>query len=483
MKLWQKILFVLALFFYIYFRIVPIIHQIVPYTYDQGRDFLKVKEIVENKKLTFIGPTTGLEGIFHGVWIYYFLTIPYILFNGNPIGFYYFLFLVNLIFILWFFIFIKKKFNSNLALLFLLIVSSNKYFVTEAFSPSNDHLASLFILLFIYFSYQYFSKKRKIYLFLTALFAGFIFESEVAFGLFLIPATFITFLLIEKKEFFKKIHFFILGLMPASLPRILFEIKNNFLQTKNFIKYLITINQFSINWQQILSERFNLFFNYLNDIFNFQLISIIIFLLIIFILITTNNFKKTKNNWLKFSLLALLIIFILTLIYKKTPFYPYYLNGIQYFYLSIILLILNNKNNLTKFIITILLVFFFIHNLVNFKNSLMNKKIPLLGLRADNQIINYFVKNEPNDYFCLRIYTPPVIPYTYQYLLSYYAKMEAIKYPKGEFYKNRCYFIIDKELYQFRVDKWRQENTPRNAKLIKKITFENGSNIEIWEKK
>ncbi|GIW64214.1 MAG: hypothetical protein KatS3mg092_0147 [Patescibacteria group bacterium] len=481
MNFWQKILLVIVLFFYIYFRITPIIHQTVPYTYDQGRDFLKVKEIVENKNFTLIGPTTGLEGIFHGVWIYYFLSIPYILFSGNPIGFYYFFFLINLIVNLLFFNFLRKKFNFNLAILFLLTTSISKYFINEAFSPSNDHLVSIFILGFIYFSYLYFLKKEKKYLFLTMMFSGFILESEFAFGLFLIPSTFFSFLIIEKKSFIKKIPLFFISIIPPSLPRFIFEIKHNFLQTKNFLKYLFSNQSNNLEFTQIIKERLILFFNYINDIFTYKYLSIIFLLLFIFGLIT-KKIKLNKNNlWIKFNLLILSLIFLLLIIYKKDPFYPYYLNGIQYIFLIIALFFLNQKNSFLKLFNIFLIIFFLIINLINFKNSIFKKNIPLLGLRADNEIINYFVKNESKDYFCLRIYTPPVIPYTYQYLLQYYVDKKQIKYPKGDFYKGQCYFIIDKEPYEFRLSKWREENTPENAKLIKKISFENGSTIELWK--
>ncbi|GAB4219347.1 MAG: hypothetical protein Fur009_5070 [Candidatus Microgenomates bacterium] len=482
MKLYQKVLLIIVLFFYIYFRITPIINQTVPYTYDQGRDFLKAREIVSQKNLTLIGPTTGLEGIFHGVWIYYFLTIPYILFSGNPIGFYYLFFFINLIANFLFFIFLYKKLNFNSGLFFLLLTNLSSYFVKNSFFPSNDHLAPLFILAVIYFSYKYISKKEIKFLFLTVLSAGFVLESEFAFGLFLIPSLFFTFIFLEKKQFFKKIPIFLLALIPASFPRIIFEIKHNFLQTKNFFKYLTLKNPIQISWQQIIADRLNLFFNYLNEVLSFKYISIFFLLFFVLLIIFKKiTFKKEKLTWLKFNLLLLFIIFILTIIYKKNPFYSYYLNGIEYIYLVIVILTLNQKNLFTKYFYNLLIAIFFIFNLISFKNSIITKKIPLVGLRADNRIINYFIKNESKDYFCLRIYTPPVIPYTYQYLLTYYADKNIIKYPKGDFYKNKCYFIIDKEPYEFRVKIWREENTPKNTKLTKIIKFENGTNIELWK--
>ncbi|MCX7955574.1 MAG: glycosyltransferase family 39 protein [Patescibacteria group bacterium] len=480
MKLWQKIIFIIILFFYIYFRITPIINETVPYTYDQGRDFLKTQEIVKTGNIPFIGPTTGLEGIFHGAWIYYLLSIPYILTSGSLLSFYYFFFFINLGLNLLFFYFAKKYFGLTNAFLFLTATSISDYFIKNSFFPSNDHLAPFFMILFIYFSYSYFLKKSKKDLFFIGLFSGFILESEFAFGLFLIPSVLFSFFIIEKKDFIKKIHFFIIGSIIPILPRILFEIKNNFLQTKNFLKYFFenTNNKIEFNFLNIFKERLFLFFNYINDIFVFKSISIF-FILILFISLIY-LLKNKKNEWLKFSLLIICFIFILSFIYKKGPFYSYYLGGIQYLFLTIFLFVLNKQKKLNFFLILLILFYFFI-NTINFKNSILNKKIPFLGLRADNNIIKYLIKKTNNQDFCLKIYTPPVIPYTYQYLLNYYNQKKLIKIPKNDFYKNQCYMIIDFDQYQFRIDEWRKNNIPKEAYLLEKKVFENKTLIELYE--
>ena len=92
-------LFFIAILAYCTVRITPIYQQTYPYTFDQGRDFLKVEEIIRYKNLTLLGPTTGAMGVYHGVQWYYFLAIPYLLFNGAPQGFIYFILIITLIYI------------------------------------------------------------------------------------------------------------------------------------------------------------------------------------------------------------------------------------------------------------------------------------------------------------------------------------------------------------------------------------------------
>lgn len=51
---------------------------------DQGRDMLAVKSIVVDKKLTLIGPYTGLQAVFQGPLYYYLLGVPFALSGGDP---------------------------------------------------------------------------------------------------------------------------------------------------------------------------------------------------------------------------------------------------------------------------------------------------------------------------------------------------------------------------------------------------------------
>lgn len=52
---------------------------------EQGRDFLVIRDIVNNHKLTLIGSKTDVDGIFHGPIFYYLSSVPFALSHGNPI--------------------------------------------------------------------------------------------------------------------------------------------------------------------------------------------------------------------------------------------------------------------------------------------------------------------------------------------------------------------------------------------------------------
>src|SRR3989344_9237476 len=122
-------LFIFVIFLFCYFRLKPLYFQTVGYTFDQGRDFLKAAEIIRDRNITFIGPTTGIQGLFHGAWYYYLLIIPFLIFQGNPIGFYYFNFLIQFVSFSFFYFFLKKFFGQKIALIIAYLIATSPYFI------------------------------------------------------------------------------------------------------------------------------------------------------------------------------------------------------------------------------------------------------------------------------------------------------------------------------------------------------------------
>src|SRR3989338_5220902 len=89
LNLWILLFFLGTIALGVSFRSVEILSNNYLFGFDQGRDYLAVKSIIENGKLTLIGSeigagAAGFSGIFQGPFHYYFLVVPYILFNGSP---------------------------------------------------------------------------------------------------------------------------------------------------------------------------------------------------------------------------------------------------------------------------------------------------------------------------------------------------------------------------------------------------------------
>lgn len=488
MKTWQKIIFFFILIVFVYLRLTPIINKTVPYTYDQGRDFLKVEEMIRDKNITFIGPTTGINGVFHGAWWYYFLLVPYVIFSGWPQGFYLFLLFFNSSINILFYLFLNASFGFIPAIFYLMTISVSPYFMRNAFFVSNDMMAPIYVLLLMFSLYKLFDKKETKYLFMTGLALGFVLESELAFGIFLIPATLIALVIFKQLKNIKKFFFILLGLFIPMLPRLLFEVKNHFIQTKALIYNLsLKKDAHPLLFRAVFEERLRIFIQYWQDLFysNSLIISIamISFLAYFFIFHRKSLNNSAKKTLVYFLLTIISFLFIFSLFYQGNFFWGYYFQGVQYFYLMITVMVIYGvvKNKKSAFFAYLLIGYFLLVNVFALVKDIGNQKtIPLLGLRADDQIVRYVYKKNADKSFCLRIYTPPVITFTYNYLLSYYARVNKYQKPLDNFINNQCWYIIDKDDYLERVVDWRKNNIPVNSKMLENKKMENGTVIELW---
>ncbi|KKP63195.1 MAG: Glycosyl transferase family 39 [Candidatus Roizmanbacteria bacterium GW2011_GWC2_34_23] len=488
MKYFKFFLFLFAFFVFIYLRLTPIINKTVPYTYDQGRDFLKAEEIVRDKNLTFIGPTTGMAGVNHGAWWYYVVSIPYFLFNGNPISFYYLMFMISVLVNLAFFFFLKKEFNLITALFFLLIITISPYFIPLAFFASNNIVTPYMILALIICTYYYSKSRKNLWLFFIALSLGFVFEFEVSFGLFIIP--FFTLMMVifnyKRKPNIKAIALYFSGFIIPFLPRLLFEVKNGFIQTKTLINFFIVPKLHNPKpFIDVFKDRLILFWTYFSGIFydRNNLLSVFILIILIGILIKFKN-KTYKYETTLYFIGLVLLLFLGSLLYKDN-FWSNYYEGIQYIFLFIIInafyLITSGRNLFLVYGRYIILILFLTLNIFAFNKEVLSKKDKVLtGLKSSETAVLYVLDQVKNNDYCLRFYTPPVIPYTYNYLISYYTRINNQKQPQVDFTNNQCWFIVEKDNFQFRVKKWRKNNEPKRGKKIASKNFNDDYVIELW---
>lgn len=110
---------------------------------DVARDLLVVREIVETKQLTLIGPRSSMPGIFHGPLWYYVCLIPFILVKGNPVlmGWSWWLMGVGAIGVFWF---ACQKVTKNLTVSLLAAICFALLELPSAAGPTNTYFANLF---------------------------------------------------------------------------------------------------------------------------------------------------------------------------------------------------------------------------------------------------------------------------------------------------------------------------------------------------
>src|SRR3989344_2165305 len=65
-------------------RFLTVLNYNFPFTMDQGRDMLDIRNVVNGLNPTLIGPTTSINGVYLGPFWYYFNVIPYLVGQGDP---------------------------------------------------------------------------------------------------------------------------------------------------------------------------------------------------------------------------------------------------------------------------------------------------------------------------------------------------------------------------------------------------------------
>src|SRR6185312_892785 len=101
-KIFLSIIIFILILLALFPRSVEVLNGNPIFGFDQGSDYLEVKDIVNNHKLTLIGAElgageAGVSYIFQGPGFYYLLSIPYILFHGNPAGSIYLMWVLSML--------------------------------------------------------------------------------------------------------------------------------------------------------------------------------------------------------------------------------------------------------------------------------------------------------------------------------------------------------------------------------------------------
>jgi 4-amino-4-deoxy-L-arabinose transferase-like glycosyltransferase len=209
----------------------------VTFGYEQARDGLASQKIFFQKKLTLIGPTTEIEGLFHGPLYYYLIGLPYFLFGKNPASVSFLHLLINLTTIPIIFLVGRSLFNSRVGILAAFLFAISYEVCSYSLWLSNPSPGLPLIILAYFFFYQAFRKNHQ-YLPLAAFLLGLAthFDLIIIMGIFAALALFFVY---NTKPLPRRTLFFSLAafLLPlANYP--LFEIRHDFLMTRKFFDVL-----------------------------------------------------------------------------------------------------------------------------------------------------------------------------------------------------------------------------------------------------
>lgn len=459
----NKILIIFLIFLVflgIFGRAVEIINQNYLWGFDQGREYLMTRDIVVNHHLTLIGTalgagSAGIQGIFHGPGYYYFLAIPFIIFNGDPYGGVVLMFVFSLSVLLVAYLLGCKMFGKAGGLILLAMFSLSPPLMSQARSIWSPHPSTLFVILSFYFTYLIGISKKKIflYIFLAAFFAGFIYNFEFAIAIPLTLGLIIYSLFKFKKDIVKYV-ILVSGFLIAYLPMILFEIRHKFMALNGIVAYLNSpkSSHGPAFVQNVVDHWGSFIYNVSGSFPSQNLIPplLLLALLVVSAIYLVGKEKRVEVKSFIIYLMSLPLITFIILTFLRNTVYPNYLYHLNVLYLILFVYILlsfnkSKNNNTGKYVFSFLSLFFLIVA-IPANAKMITYDLKDYGgdakIKGKEAAIDYIYKDANGQKFGLLVFSPPVYTYPYDYLLVWYGQKK-YGYTPTQSKKGLFYLLIE----------------------------------------
>ena len=425
--------------------------------FDQGRDYLAVKNIVVSLKPTLIGSewgagSAGFQGLFHGPFHYYFLSIPFFIFSGNPYGGIVYMFVLGIIAIVLGFYLGYKMFGVKGGLVLATLISVCPPIITQSRFVWNSHPATPFIILMFISVYLYIISSKNKFLFLSSLISAFIYNFQTGISIPLSVSLFIFLVYLAKGYNFKKYLYLILGSILGYLPFLLFEVRHGFVGIKSLFIYVIRGGGNGIISAKFLTngyDHFNTFIYNFYDSFPFQQDIPHLFFplfIVLFMYLLWNEKNKEIKKFMVFLVIIPITSFVIFL-FLRNSVYIYYLISLNLIYTTIFayMFFSSKKHNLIHFFLFVFLcTMLFVSvpkNLKTFSYDYYDHG-GTAKIKGKLEAIDYIYKDAKGEKFALLAFTPPVYTYDIDYLLWWYGERKYSFVPKNE-KKGKFYLLIE----------------------------------------
>lgn len=430
------IILILALSFF--FRVYRI-DALLRFYYDQGRDALVIKEMIEKPKPILIGPTTGLAGIFRGPAYYYLVAPGYLIGGGNPVVAAIWLQAINVIGLVFIYLAAKELFSVRAGIIALLFFGLSHEVVSLSRWLSNPSPILTSVPIMLYALARVIKKGNPKWWYVIALMLGLNLQFEMASEIWFIPALFVALLLQKIKLPHPKIILKSSAIFLATfLPQVIFDIRHDGIIRKGIQTYFSGEGKSFSYDPKIFLDRVFLYLDGFADLIkgrNFALS------LASFILILSLPFYLTKDKknllWPIYILLFFPLTLLLFYVGNDGNFFKYYLIGL--FPIFILLLAISLDHVLhsakkTALIAIIFISFFLKTNITLLKTNLSAGIDGYSHISIGNQLqgIDWIYQQAAGKPFNVDFYVPPVIPYAYYYLVPWYGKSHYQKEPTEE---------------------------------------------------
>jgi len=473
-----------------FLRLQGVFSNSFAFTYDVGRDMLALWNIVYDHKIPLIGATTGLAGVFYGPWWYYFLTPFFVIFRGDPQGIAFLMSVIGVLSIVLSYILGVKLAGKPLGLIFAAFTSISPVLISLSAQIWNPNIAPLFVMILLYLLYKIYSAKQKTggrYYLLLGVLVGINIDLEIVYGIMLMLGTVVSLGIIKNKNIgLKNFLLLVIGGLFIASPRIIFDLRHDFLMTNSLIRFLIE-GKSSGGLNEIIAvflNRVSILFDFFNSTIALENKTIGAILLLFIILPIVFFYKKSEDIIKKFILTIsiMLLFFLFGTTFFSYDIWPHYLVGVPVLFLLIlsISIYLIGKYSKLYFAPIIIVVILFYLNL-NPITLLKDLSKPLwVGdasvYRNQKEVIDYVYSQAKGKDFKYVVYTPPVYDYPYQYMFKWYGPR---KYNYGpQVQSDLAFFILEPDTqYPERLYNWLIERKD-DGKVIRVKELKSGIIIQ-----
>jgi hypothetical protein len=412
----------------------------IPFWYDPARDLLSAWNNLT--KITLIGSTSGIPGIFYGPYWIWILSVP-IFFSKDPrLATFIVCFIPYMLLFPLVIYYFKKYFSGNIILiLWLFFVLGFKSYALFIWNPNISPLLFLAAIYFI-LSAETDEKSKTSYkrLFFSGMISGLVLNFNLSFGSVFVLGYFLFSILntcifknekilIKLKIIFLKLFSFLTGAIIFFVPFFVFEIRHGFEQTKTALTALINggAGQVAIHGltkPQILESFFSRWSQLLQIPFNLSLIILVILLITFSIQALKNKIYFLRHVKIMFLFLFSLAVSCLGLYFSvRNPVWDYHFIGVEVFWMLLLGIFLT-KIPLIRIIAYVWIFILVLMQVINFSRILRTPILTSDSLATKEYVASSIIKNAKNKIFTVYVYNPSIYTYEYSYLFRWLAKKE-----------------------------------------------------------
>lgn len=428
-------------------RAIELINRNYLFGFDQGLFYQAVRSIVEEHHFTLIGAEVGgIGGFFQGPGWYYLLSVPYVLWGGDPYGAMVLMFLLGVATIALPILLFRKPFGEKTAMLIGFFIAFSPGIISQSRFFWPPFVIPPLTVLYLYFLYKAYTGKK---LFLPFVFfvLGLMTHFEIATGGSLLLATIVTIFIVRPKHLFSlRVVLLSIGLfLITQLPLMLFDVRHQFISSQGLIKFIThgspTHNTYSI------ANHLNMYKDSLFSVSYSWYIGIAILLIIgvgIYKILNDKKIEKAKKQFIRF-LIVCPVILLVAFLPLKTILWSWWFLELPVF-LCVLLAItcsylLNHSK--VKFLIYVFIltyIFLFVRQTYTWYKVDLPDYGGTAKIKGKIDALDYIYKDAGNKKFGLFVFTPPVYTYAYDYLLNWYGKNKYGYIPPQS--KNQTFYLL-----------------------------------------